>query len=253
MEALAQVAAAMDAPFGAAAAVFLRVSGLMLLLPAIGERMVPARVRLVAAAALTAVLAPLLPAAQVPPAITPALALGEVAVGAALGAALRFLAQALLVAGTIAAQAASLSQLFGAPSAEPSSAIGVLLHVAGLALLMASGLHLAVVEMLLRSWDVFPVGFALPGGALAEWGVARVGDAFALAVGLALPFVIVSTLYNLTLGVINKAMPQLMVALVGAPAITGLALATLAATAATILTVWRERVMGTLADPLLLP
>ena len=57
----------------------------------------------------------------------------------------------------------------------------------------------------------------LPGQDVAEWGVARVGAAFALALGLAAPFVIAAVLYNLALGVINKAMPQLMVALVGAP------------------------------------
>ena len=43
---------------------------------------------------------------------------------------------------------------------------------------------------------------------------------FALALSLAAPFVIASLLYNVALGVINKAMPQLMVAFVGAPAIT---------------------------------
>ena len=48
-----------------------------------------------------------------------------------------------------------------------------------------------------------------------------------LAFTLAAPFVLVSVLYNLTLGVINRAMPQLMVVFVGAPVITGLGLAVL--------------------------
>ena len=101
---------------------------------------------------------------------------------------------ALLIAGTIAAQATSLSQLFGAPSADPSSAIGTTLHMAGLALLMAGGFHLALIEMLAESWRVFPVGFVMPGGDLAQWGTARVADAFTLAVTLSIPFVIVSVL-----------------------------------------------------------
>jgi flagellar biosynthetic protein FliR len=41
----------------------------------------------------------------------------------------------------------------------------------------------------------------------------------ALAFPLAAPFVIGSGLYNLALGAINKAMPQLLVAFVGAPAL----------------------------------
>ncbi|MFC3118840.1 flagellar biosynthetic protein FliR [Jhaorihella thermophila] len=38
-----------------------------------------------------------------------------------------------------------------------------------------------------------------------------------LPFSLSAPFVIASLLYNLTLGAINRAMPQLMVTLVGAP------------------------------------
>jgi len=253
---LAQLATLVDAlglPFASAAIVFLRVSGLMIMLPGFGERMIPMRVKLVGALAITAIVAPLLPIAQVPAAITFALVVSEIAIGVAMGASLRFLAHALLIAGTIAAQATSLSQLFGAPSAEPSSAIGTLLHIAGLALLMASGLHLALIEFLLRSWDVLPTGAVLSGIDLSGWGTARVADAFALAVAMAAPFVIVSVLYNLTLGIINKAMPQLMVALVGAPAITGLSLVTLAVCATLILTIWRENVMSALASPFGLP
>ena len=118
---------------------------------------------------------------------------------------------------------------------------------------MASGLHLALIEFLLRSWDVLPTGAILSGVDLSGWGTARVADAFALAVAMAAPFVIVSVLYNLTLGIINKAMPQLMVALVGAPAITGLSLVTLAVCATLILTIWRENVMSVLASPFALP
>ena len=42
-------------------AVFLRIGGLMLMLPGLGDRMIPARVRLMAAFALTAAVAPSVP------------------------------------------------------------------------------------------------------------------------------------------------------------------------------------------------
>ena len=66
------------------------------------------------------------------------------------------------------------------------------------------------------------------GGQLSQWGIDKVSGAFAMAFRLAAPFVIVSVLYNITLGVINRAMPQLMVAFVGAPVITAGGLALLA-------------------------
>ncbi len=94
---------------------------------------------------------------------------------------LRFVAQALTMAGMMAAQLTSLSQIFG--GAEPSSAMGNILNLAGLSLLMASGLPLMLVDMLIRSYDVLPMGLVPAGGDLAEWGVARVAQAFALAFG----------------------------------------------------------------------
>ncbi len=65
-----------------------------------------------------------------------------------------------------------------------------------------------------------PWGGGLASPDLARWGLAQVSRSFALAFSLAAPFVIAGLLYNVALGVINRAMPQLMVAMVGAPAIT---------------------------------
>jgi len=59
---------------------------------------------------------------------------------------------------------------------------------------------------------------------LTDMMVSQVASGFRLAFALAAPFYILSLLYNLTLGVINRAMPQLMVAFVGAPVITAGAL-----------------------------
>ena len=72
----------------------------------------------------------------------------------------------------------------------------------------------------------------------------------ALAFGLAMPFVIASLIYNLALGVINRAMPQLMVAFVGAPAITFAGLFLLFAGAPLILSVWSDALFAFMMNPL---
>ncbi|MEM9796285.1 MAG: flagellar biosynthetic protein FliR [Pseudomonadota bacterium] len=226
-------------------AVFLRVGGLLLLLPGLGDRLIPVRIRLAGAFALSVAVAPLV-ASGGP--VAPGLIAVETATGAALGAVVRFVIQALLMAGMIAAQLTSLSQLFGA--VEPSSAMGNMLNLAGLALLMALGLPMMVVEMLTRSYDVFPMGGLLGGDDLAQWGVARMAQGFALAFALAAPFALAALLYNAALGVLNRAMPQLMVALVGAPAITWISAVLLFLAAPLILTVWQQAILGLLADPL---
>ena len=79
--------------------------------------------------------------------------------------------------------------------------------------------------------------------------VRAVSSAFTFAFTLAVPFVAVSLLYNLALGVINRAMPQLMVAFVGAPAITYGALVLLALTAPLVLALWADQFQGRLLSP----
>ena len=226
-------------------ATFLRIGGLMLLVPGLGDRMIPVRVKLVAAFALTAAVAPSVEQSDEIPARLIAV---ELTIGLALGAVLRFVATALTMAGMMAAQLTSLSQLFG--GAEPSSAMGNVLNLAGLALLMASGLPLMLVDMLIRSYDVLPMGLAPAAGDLAEWGVSRAAQAFALAFGMAAPFALAALLYNAAMGVINRAMPQLMVALVGAPAITGASAVLLFLSAPLILTVWKSAMLAALGDPI---
>jgi flagellar biosynthetic protein FliR len=234
--------------------VFLRVGAAMALLPAFGEQAVPQRVRLVLGLAFTAVVVPAVSdqVAAVPQALALPL-VTEVLAGLAIGLGLRMFVFALQMAGTMAAQAASLSQLFGGAGAEPQPAIAHLLTMTGLALAVMAGLHVRVAELLILSYDVLPPG-RLPGaGDLADWGLHQVARAFALAFALAAPFAIASLIYNVALGVINRAMPQLMVAFVGAPALTLGGLILLALAAPLALPVWLHALQGFLAAPFAVP
>jgi flagellar biosynthetic protein FliR len=234
--------------------VFLRVGAAMALLPAFGEQAVPQRVRLVLALAFAAIVAPAvspgLPGREgglLPVLVTETLA------GLALGAALRLFVLALQIAGAIAAQATSLAQLFAGAGVEPQPAIGHLLTVAGLALAVAADLHVRIAEYLILSYDVLPAGRFPTARDMADWGLIRVAQAFAVGFQLAAPFVIASFVYNLALGVINRAMPQLMVAFVGAPALTAGGLALLMLAAPLVLAVWLGALNGFLAAPFTVP
>ena len=89
-----------------------------------------------------------------------------------------------------------------------------------------------------RSYEILPMGLPVPAADVAAWGTARVAQAFALGFSLAAPFVIAGFAYNLALGAINRAMPQLMVAFIGAPAITAGGLLILMLAAPVILHFW---------------
>lgn len=205
-----------------AAMVFLRVGAMVTVLPAFGERMVPARVRLAMAVAFTAIVAPAVPETTNPDDVLgfAGLAILETMLGLLIGFGLRLFVLALQTAGTIAAQSTSLSQILGAQNVDPAPAMGHLLVIAGLALAVLTGLHVRAAEFLILSYDFFPIGLRPSAQAVSAWGLSRIAEAFSLAFLLSAPFVIAAFIYNLALGVINRAMPQLMVAFVGAPAIT---------------------------------
>lgn len=252
MQDLAQLMELTDTLLWQGFAVFLRVSALVSLLPAFGEQTVPARVKLGLAFAFTMVIAPAVSqpdiAAQFDTIIW--FVLTEIAAGVLLGIGLRLFILALQTAGSIAAQSTSLAQVLGGAVAEPVPAMGHILVMGGLALAVMTGLHVRVAEMVILSYDMLPMG-RLPSGAdVSEWGVDQVRRAFSLAFTLAAPFVILSVLYNVALGVINKAMPQLMVAFVGAPVITAGGLLLLCLAAPLLLATWLEALNSFIANPL---
>ena len=169
--------------------------------------------------------------------------------GLLIGLALRLMVLALQTAAAIAAQSASLSQLFASAGAEPMPALGTLFILGGLALALQAGLHVQVAALLILSYDLLPAGQFPDPATVADWGIGAVGRATALALSLAMPFVIASLMWNVALGVVNRAMPHLMVAFVGAPLLAWGGLALAALVTPVILDVWLTAFLATLSDP----
>jgi flagellar biosynthetic protein FliR len=250
IEGLAQVVPMAQGALLVGLMILLRVGAAVALMPAFGEQMIPMRLRLGVAVAFSLIVFPMVEgpvrAAQGPVLWRAAI---EVAAGLIMGFGLRLFVHALQIAGAMAAQATSLSQMLGANVGEPMTAIGQILLVGGLALALLLGLHVRLAEYLVMSYQLFPPGVGPDPGIVATWGIARVARAFALAFSLAGPFVLAGFVYNLALGVINRAMPQLMVAMVGAPAITAGGLLLLLLAAPEILWIWQASLYGFMAAP----
>ncbi|MFW8633959.1 flagellar biosynthetic protein FliR [Cribrihabitans pelagius] len=246
-----ELLALLGAGFWHAAIVFLRVSAMVSVLPAVGELYVPMRVKLTVAIAFTFVVAPALPPFPEPDGLMDyaRFAATEAVIGLALGIGVRLFVLALQTAGTMAAQSTSLSQVLGGIGAEPMPAIGAVLMISGTALAVMMGLHVRAAELLISSYQMFPAGEFPAAAGLSEWGVHRISRSFAMAFTLSAPFVITAVVYNLALGVINRAMPQLMVAFVGAPVITFGGLFILMVASPMILDVWVRALMTFFANP----
>ncbi|MEF3048077.1 flagellar biosynthetic protein FliR [Pseudotabrizicola sp. L79] len=222
----------------AAALAFLRVGAAMAVLPGLGEQSIPARIRLATAILLSVALTPAI-MAQVQDIPFAQALLPEMVIGLTLGIALRFFVFALATAGAIIANSTSLSQLF-AQGAEPQPAISQFLVMAGISLALATGLLPKLVGYLLLSYDAFPAGQFPQAERLAGWAMHHADVAFALGFQIALPFAVASLLYNLALGIINRAMPQLMVTFIGAPALSLGGLALMALATPLLLSVWLQ-------------
>ncbi len=250
--ALADIAALSQNWLSVAFVVFLRVGAAMAMLPVFGERAVPERIRLLLALSFTLIV---LPAAE--PIVRPAVETNgnalflftETLAGLAIGAVVRFFVMALQIAGSMAAQSTSLSQLFGGANVDPLPAMGHVLMMGGFALAMIMGLHVRLTEILIMSYDIFHPGQFPGADLLSTWGLQRVVHAFALAFTLAAPFVVASLIYNVALGVINRAMPQLMVAFVGAPAITAGGLILMFLSTPILLNIWGQGLIMFLNNP----
>lgn len=229
--------------------VFLRIGAAMALLPAFGEQVVPQRVRLAVALAFTLIVTPMV-ADDVRGLRGLAPAAAEVAAGLMLGAALRLLVVTLQTTGMIVAQSTSLSQLFPDMAGEQQPALTGLMVMGALALATASGLHVAVADMLARSYAILPAGGIPASSDVLTWGLGRVRMAFELAFALAMPFVIAGFLYNLALGAINRAMPALMVSFIGAPALAGGGLVLSLIVTPPVLVLWQDSLRSVLAAPM---
>lgn len=223
-------------------AVFARMSVFVFLLPGLGETAISTRTRLVTALMLTWLIVPVLDidVGREWSFISLVFAVGlEAFYGFVLGFAFRIMVFGLQIAGSIISQSMSLSQVFGGGmTTEPSTTVATILMMAGVTLLVTLDLHIRAFGMLITTFDTFPLASTPDTGKIAYWMSQRMMSVFSFAVGLALPFILLSFVYNVMLGFLNKAMPQLMVSFVGMPFITGAGIVLLAISISGLLLIW---------------
>ena len=168
---------------------------------------------------------------------------GDVLIGLFLGVSLRLVIWMLTIAGAIIAQSIGLAQFLGvALEHEAQTITANMLSMAGAAILLTADYHVSVFVSLLNLYSQIPVG----GQDVMDQAffIDSIYSALGFAALLAWPFVAVNLIYNVCLGFIHKALPQMMVAFVGAPFMVGAGLFMLAVSIASLLFVWKDRVPG---------
>ena len=204
---------------------FARLGTMAMLMPGLGERGIPMRVRLVIALTLTLVLMPLYGdtyTVALDAGFAPILGvlIQEVLIGAVLGLTARLALSALLIAGTAIAYQLGLgfSMAIDPTQDQQSVMVSNFLAILGVALIFATDMHHLAIGALDESYNLFKPGTVLPSGDVAELMISTVSGAFRVGIQLAAPFLVFGILFNVGLGVLARLMPQLHVFFLGLPA-----------------------------------
>ena len=221
-----------------------RLSFIVILMPGIGEQVVLPRVRLFILIGLSAMLTSAgltTPMADMTLTNYMSWLLIEILIGASLGASLRIVVWVLSIAGSVIAQSIGLAQFLGVAVAHEAQTITAnMLSMAGITLLLTADFHVTAFAATAQLFREIPIG----GYQLLDQSylINSFFSAASFALLLAWPFVLVNLLYNICLGFINKALPQLMVAFVGAPFMVGAGIFLLAVSIVSLLVVWQDKV-----------
>lgn len=202
---------------------FTRIAAFIAVVPIFGARIVPARVRLLIAMALTAVIVPVLPSpATVIDPFSPSGLLttaAQVMIGLAMGFAVKLIFSAIETGGHIMAQTMGLGF---AQMNDPANGVTVpvvsqfYVIIATLLFLALNG-HLVLIDVLAESFQMLPISMQGVNNdglwVLISWS----SWIFTGAVLMSLPVVVALLLVNVAFGVMMRAAPQLNVFAVGFP------------------------------------
>jgi flagellar biosynthetic protein FliR len=226
--------------------IFLRVGGMVMLMPAFGDRAVPPMVRLVFALLLSMCLEPIAGPTLPPLPDTLGALVGqtikELLIGVMIGLLLQMLTAALAVAGEVVSiqTTLSFSQTANPSEAQPGSSVASFLSVMTVALIFATNLDHLFIAAMARSYTLFPPMKAVPLMDAATLAVRTFAQTFALGLQLAAPVVVFSVVFNIAIGLVGRMMPQFQVFFVATPLHVLFGLSVFALSLGSIGLVWLE-------------
>lgn len=204
---------------------FSRIGAILMLMPALGEDMIPMRMRLSFALAFTLVVYPLLspnlPAMPSSLMGIVGLVFHEIAIGIILGAIARITVMATQVAGAIIAFQTGLSTAMAADPTQvgvQGAVFGSFLSFLGMVLIFATDLHHVALAATYDSYMVFPIDSELMFDDAAQLAIRTVASAFSIGVQMSAPFIVFGLVFNLGAGILARLMPAMQVFFVLMPA-----------------------------------
>jgi flagellar biosynthetic protein FliR len=203
--------------------VFIRCSATMLSSPLFGSPSIPVQIRVMAALALSAALTFALHPTPPPlPQHVGEMALAvanEAACGLLLGGFVSLVMMAVAMAGSFLDMNVGLgmSQVMNPVTGIQSSVLAQFKTMLGLVVFLGIQGHHFVIQAFVKSYEAMPTISAQSIGAVQTGLLAMVGEMSLLALQIAAPVAAVALIVDTAMGIVNRAVPQMPVFLVGLP------------------------------------
>ena len=203
--------------------IFARIGSIAMLLPGIGDRRVPSRIRLVFALSMSLILYPIVVKYFF---VFPTSLIGmmssmisEVLIGVAIGFSVRLIISAIeLVGMTIAFQTGlAFAQSVDPANGIQSSMFGSFLSVLTVTLIFVTDMHHMLLSAMHDSYLLFKPGEGLPLGDLAQNAIQTLSSGFRIAIQLSGPFLAFGLVFYLGVGVLARLIPQVQVFFLAMP------------------------------------
>lgn len=226
---------------------FVRMGTAVAIMPGIGDSFVPTRIRLHMALGLTFLFAPFI-AGQLPDEVPGTFMLFsliamEFVIGLFFGTIARIFMMALDTAGMVISVSSALSnaQLFNPALATQGSLVGAFLSITGVVVLFASNLHHLLIMGILESYELFPIGAIPDTGSMAQLVAHAVAGSFTVGVMIGAPFLVLTLIVYMGMGVLSRLMPQVQVFILALPLQILLSLVLLTLVLSAGMLFWAER------------
>jgi len=211
-----------------AAAIFLRISCIVALLPLFGDNSVPVRVRILLSVALTAGIYPILPSAYgagVSLALKDVAALSllmmrELLIGLVLGYTAKLAFDGVVMAANMVGLQMGFNtvSVFMPDSEEQTNGFTALHKMLVVLIFLALNLHHIYIKSIYDSFNLIPIGQAVLRGPLNTQILEVSAGIFATAVQLAAPLLVGLLFATAALGLVDRAVPQANVFIMSFPA-----------------------------------
>ncbi len=202
---------------------FTRIGTAIMIMPGLGDSFVSERIRLHMALGISFVMFPLVMPYMPSPipqtfALVTLIAM-ELIIGLFVGTIARIFMTALDTAGMVISMQSGLAnaQVFNPSLASQGSIMGALLSVTGVLVLFETNLHHLLIMAVIESYDLFPVGVIPDVGSMAKLMSEVVSASFLIGIKLAMPFIVMTLLIYVGMGVLSRLMPQIQVFMVALP------------------------------------